>query len=385
MKNVLIALLFFCSTNLVFAQNDAVTSAFFYQKDGRLDKAKEEIDRASTNEKTKDKAKTWFFRGTIYQDIAISEKPEIMALSPDALREAYLAYKKTLELDKKDGEYTKSSEKNLEQLWGISFNDGVKKYQVKDFVGSLKSYDLANEMKPGDTTTLLYIVYAAEAAGNLDRVKSTYNDLFKLNRRTPDMYRTLSSYEQKAGKNEEALKILQEGRKYFPQDKSLAIDELSIISQTGDLAKAVGKIEDAIKLDPGNESLYISLGSIYDKESMDTKKTAEQRAGFKQKALQNYRKTLEIKPDNADANYNLGVYHFNEGVAVSKKVNDMTLNDYNKTGKKLELQAKDHYSKALPYFEKAYAATPTDKAFSQSLKRTYLALGRKADAEKIKE
>jgi tetratricopeptide (TPR) repeat protein len=212
-----------------------------------------------------------------------------------------------------------------------------------------------------------------------------YEDLFKLNRRTPDMYRTLSSYAQKENKSDEALRVIQEGRKYFPTDKTLAIDELALISQTGALDQSITKLEDAIKLDPNNASLYISLGSIYDKQSLDMKKPAADRAAAKQKALQYYAKTLELTPDNVDANFNIGVYHFNEGVTVSKKVNDMTLNDYNKFGKKLEGQAKEHYVKALPYFEKCYAKAPDDKAVRQSLKRCYLAMGRKADADKITE
>jgi tetratricopeptide (TPR) repeat protein len=385
MKLFLFASLLLFSSATVFAQNDAVTNAFFYQKDGKLDKAKEEIDKAVLNDKTKDKAKTWFFKGTIYQDIAIAEKPEMKALSSDPLREAFLSYRKTMTLDKKEGEYYKSSEKNIEQLWGIAFNEGVKKYQATDYAGSLNNYDLANEIKPGDTTTLLYIAYAAEAGKKFDRVQQAYRELFKQNRRTPDMYRTLSSYAIKANNSEEALKIIKEGRTYFPADKALAIDELALSSQPGGAGLTTTQIEDAIKLDPLNSDLYLVLASNFDKQSADPKNTPEQRIALKQKAIANYTKTLEIKPENVDANFNIGVFHFNEGVSVSKKLNDMSLNDYNKSGKKLEAQAKVHYTKALPYFEKCYAVSPDDKLVRQSLKRTYLGLGRKADADKIKE
>jgi len=383
-KTLLLAIGLICLNNaLLYAQKDALTSAFFYQKDGRLDKAKEEIDRATTDESTKVKAKTWYFRGTIYQDIAFTEKPEYKGLSADPIKEAYEAFKKTIALDTKSGEYTKSSNNYIEQIWGFSFNDGVKKYQAKDFTGALKSYEMSNTIKSGDTLTLLYIAYAAEASGNVERVKSIYQELFTLNRRTPDMYRSLSNYAQKEGKQSDALRITQEGRKFFPTDKALAIDELALISATGDLDKSISKIEEGIVLDPTNASLYLSLGSIYDKQSADSKKTPVERTAAKKKALEYYAKTLEYSPDNVDANYNIGVNHFNEGVTVSKKVNDMTLNDYNKFGKKLEAQAKDHYVKALPFFERSYAKAADDKSVRTSLKRCYLALGRKPDADKL--
>jgi tetratricopeptide (TPR) repeat protein len=385
MKKALLTGFVILQSLAVFAQNDAVTNAFFDQKNGDLAKAKSEIDRASLHEKTKDNAKTWFFKGSIYSDIAVTDKKEYQTLSPDPLREAYEAYKKTIALDKKGGEYAKSAEKNIEQLWGISFNDGVKKYQEKEYDKALRAYDLSNEIKSGDTLTLLYIAYAAEASQKYERIKTTYQELFKYNRRTPDMYRTLSSFEQKDNKMDAALSIIQEGRKYFPTDKALAIDELALLSQTGALDQSVTKIEDAIKLDPKNGSLYVTLASIYDKQSQDTKKTPEQRAGLRQKAMANYVKTLEIDSTNSDASFNIGVSHFNEGVTISKKVNEMSLNDYNKFGKKLEAQAKEHYAKALPYFKRCFKLVPTDKLVQQSLKSTYIALGRKAEAEAIKD
>ena len=79
----------------------------------------------------------------------------------------------------------------------------------------------------------------------------------------------------------------------------------------------------------------------------------------------------------------MGVYHFNQGAEISKKVNGMTLNDYQKTGKKMEIDAKGHYAKALPYFEKANSAQPNDADAKSSLKKTLMVLGRKAESEKL--
>ncbi len=367
------------------AQGVAVTNAFINHKDGKLDKAKEEIDKAITNDKTKAEAKTWYFRGLIYRDIANSPLPAYKALSSNALGEAYTSYKKAMELDTKKGEYYKSSKNDIDNLWGMAFNDGVLKYQNKQYAEAVASYDLAGQIKPGDTTTILYTAYAAEAAQNFDRVKQAYRELFAMGYKKPEMYRTLAGYERSAGKNDEAMKVIEEGRKAFPQDKTLAIDELAMISQQGKLADAQSKIEEAIKLDPKNASLYATLGSLQDQAAADAKRPAAERAELKQKSMANYQKTLELDPNNVDANFNLGVYYYNEGVAINKKVNNMTLNEYNKTGKKLEAQAKELYSKALPYFEKVYSLQPDDKAIRQSLKRVYVGLGRKADADKIKE
>lgn len=398
MKKALLSAALLLSSLGAYAQQDAITSAFFYQKDGKLDKAKEEIDRAVKNEKTSDKAKTWYFKATIYRDIAVSPIPAYKALSSNALSESFHAYQRCIALDKSK-EYTNSAQSDIKQLWGAAFNEGVESYkkavdkatpeaeQKGYYQKAIRSYDLADTIQPGDTATILYTAYAAEAIKDYARVKESYQKLFKLGRKTPDMYRTLASYAATENNLDEAIRITQEGEAAFPNDRDLAVDELSYLGRAGRLGESISKIEAAITKNAGNNkvlaSLYATLGSLQDKAGDDAKKPAAERTALKQKAVDNYGKTLENDPNNVDANFNLGVYYFNQGVSIANKVRDMTLNDYNKTGKKLEAQAKDLYAKSLPYFEKVNQLQPNDPQIRKSLKVIYTALGRKADADKF--
>lgn len=368
------------------AQNDAVTNAYFFQKDGKLDKAKEEIDKAVVNEKTSGKAKTWYFKATIYRDIAQSPIKAFQDLDPNAIESSYNAYQKVLELDKKDGEYYKNAQKEMPELWNMALNTGVQRYQEKDFASALRYYDVASKLKPNDTTSVLYAAYAAEALQDQGKAKTYYLKLLELGRKTPDMYRALSNIAVNVEKDTAAaLKYLAEGQKAFPQDKNLALEELRLMFMMGKGIQAKSKLEDAIKLDPNNAALHSTLGTLYDQEANDRKRPATERQASKDKAIAAYSKALELDPKNSDANFNMGVFYFNKGVEINKKVNDMNINEYNKSGKKLEADAKAQFQKALPYFEAAYAQTPEDKAVRSSLKKVYSNLGRKADAEKIKE
>jgi len=113
------------------------------------------------------------------------------------------------------------------------------------------------------------------------------------------------------------------------------------------------------------------------------KRPAKERDASKQQALTAYKKALKLDPNNLESSFNLGVYHYNKGAEVLKKVNDMDIPTYQAKGKKLETEAQNEFKAALPYFEACYQINKTDEGVKKSLKNTYERLGRNADSEKI--
>jgi tetratricopeptide (TPR) repeat protein len=75
----------------------------------------------------------------------------------------------------------------------------------------------------------------------------------------------------------------------------------------------------------------------------------------KANAIKNYKKALEMEPDNYDVNYNMGVMNFNEAVEIKKKVDAMDMNTYKTEGKIIEEKSTAKFKEALPFFEKAYS------------------------------
>jgi Flp pilus assembly protein TadD len=382
MKKQLLALgLLFAS--FAQAQNDAVTNAFFFNKDGELDKAKEEIDKAAVHEKTKEKAKTWYFRGLIYEGILGTKNPKFATLAPNAGKETYDSYTKAMALSKKGEEYFDESIKRLGNLWGTFLNDGVKKYQADDFAGSIVSYELAQTIKPEDTTAFVYGLYSAERLKDYEKTKAYTRQLFALGKNLPYMYISISRLAKELDKKDSALKHIQEGRLKYPNNRDLALEELDLFFALGRGGEAKTKLEEAVKMDSSNASLFAILGNLYDQESADKNLSAKDKEVSKQKALKAYRKALTIDPKNMESNFNLGVYYFNRGAEIIKKVNDLDINAYQKSGKKLEADAQAEFKLALPFFEACYAKDPKDESVKKSLKNTYERVGRKADADKI--
>lgn len=382
MKKFLIALSFGIS-GLAYAQPDAVTDAFLFNKDGELDKAKEAIDRAAVHEKTKEKPKTWYFRGMIYENLLTTQNPKFKGAFPDAAKNAYESYSKAMSYSKKGDEYFDQSASRLENLWGAFLNDGVKKYEAKDFQGSMASYELAQTIKPQDTTAYVYALYSALQADNLEKTEGYTRQLFKMGRKSTEMYISLSRQARKLEKKEKALEFIQEGRKEYPSDKSMALEELDLYFQLGRGNEAKAKLEDAVKMDSTNASLYSILGNMYDQEAANEKLPAKDRDAAREKALKSYTRAIKLDPENLESNFNMGVYYFNRGADMIKKINALDINTYQKKGKAMEAEAQNEFKKALPYFEACYKKNPSDEGVKKSLKNTYDRLGRSADAEKI--
>ncbi|WP_128543419.1 tetratricopeptide repeat protein [Larkinella soli] len=94
-----------------------------------------------------------------------------------------------------------------------------------------------------------------------------------------------------------------------------------------------------------------------------TKKLSEDRA----LAREYYGKVLQLDQNNYDANFNLGVSHFNEAVEMKKQVDGMDMKEYQVRGKEVEGRVCGKFKQALPYFEKAKTVRDADADLNENL------------------
>lgn len=370
-KTILTAVAAF-SLQLAFAQNGAVTNASLYLKNGTLDKAKTEIDKAVVHAKTANSAKAWYTKGEIYAGMV--NNPIYNSLSENPLNEAIAAYDKAISLDKPGGEFAKQAEEKkkslAEALYITALNEGVKAYQEEKFPEAVSAFTRAQQANPQDTTAYLYAAMSAEQGNNYATAKENYRKLIGINYMKPNVYNRLYYIAKEVDKNEtEAMKVLEEGLKANPNNKDLMLEELNMYISSGRGTEAISKLENAIKVDPNNVNLYLVLGQVYEQtKKMDL-------------AQQNYEKALKLEPANANANFNLGVVHFNKGYEINKKLRALSSANYAKSAPKMEPEMKKHFTNSLPYFEAALKANPNDTNTLDTLAKVYLALGRTKEAE----
>jgi tetratricopeptide (TPR) repeat protein len=178
----------------------------------------------------------------------------------------------------------------------------------------------------------------------------------------------------------QALKYLEEGRERFPEDQSLLYAEINQYLANNQLDKLLDKLKLAISKDPKNPSLYLTLGSTYDKLAIKAAEKGDKAgvAANQTEAMSYYNQALDIDPKYFDALFSLGVVYYNEAAEYSKVMVELS-NDYTSEGEKKykasEIAMNASFEKALPYFEKAFAVEPKDPNVLGALKEIHAKLG----------
>ena len=372
MKKLIVLLLTVFMLTGLSAQTNKRTSAFNYLKNGKLDKAKEYIDPCIDHEKTMNVAKTWYYRGDIYLQIALSTKPEYKELDPNAMNVAYESYKRCTELDTK-GEYEAIIAKNFEIIAAHFFNTGVAKYNEKAYQVAAESFETCYDVSLGygktDTTALANVALSYEMAGNYDKALETNKMLLGIGRIDTLVYNSIASiYLNNLDDEATAEAYIVEGREKFPEDYQLLISETNLYLARGENEKAVANLEKALETDPENKTIWFALGVNYEN------------IGNMEGAEESYAKCIELDPTYADAYYNMGAMYNNRAAEVIEKANELPLDavkEYNAEKEK----ATAFLEKAYPFLEKSDELNPDNLETLQTLKQIYTML---KDMDKLK-
>lgn len=347
------------------AQNSNVTSAYNYLRYGKLDKAQVAIDKAIEHPKTSGNAKTWYYYGNVYLQIALSEDEKFKSLDPDPLPKAYNAYVKARELDTKE-EY-KVDIDNFILVCGEQFyNKGVNLYNAQDYENSMKAFAQSAAINENagrlDSLATYNAALTAELSGNIEAAKEYYIKLIEIQYLQPGIYSSLADIEKAAGDTATAMEYILQGRKIFPDDFNLIIAETNIYLAKGDQEKAMELLQLAIAKDDTNPTLFFAVGTNYDQ------------MGDFEEAESSYKRAIALDPEYFDANYNLGALFVNKAIEILAQADALPLNEEKKYNT-LKEEANELLKNSLPYLEKADELQPDDPYTLRTLKDIYTRLG----------
>jgi len=397
MKNILLPFLLITVTvSATFAQNKEINTARNHHNnyrnydmaDGKttsLEKAQTAIDKAikicaekeaakDPKLKSKTVAKAWRYRTIIYSDLAgLKDNPLSEGAAEEVAKSAKNAIKYDATTDRDKIDFI------VDQMRVAAFNKGVNLYKEKNYEAAydkfLASTDLNNLIYEGkkeaiiDTASIAMTAYSAQNGGKEDAAIELYNQLIDLKYKDENVYTSLSSIYMAKGDADKASEVIAKGKENFPESNAFLINEINYLLKQEKSDEAMAKMEEAARLYPDNPSLFFALGSNYEnigKERKDEK--------MMEKAIEYYKKSLEIKPDYFDALYNLGAFYYNKAADKQKQAADLPLSQEAKF-KQLEKESSDFFKQALPYFEQAEKINDKDLNTLIALKEIHANLG----------
>tara|TARA_B100001057_G_scaffold488536_1_gene573091 strand:+ start:59275 stop:60477 length:1203 start_codon:yes stop_codon:yes gene_type:complete len=392
MRKFVLFFVFACFVFLVNAQKHNIVNSSIALKnanktDGEeivsnLIDAKNYIDEAFLNTSTSDEPKMWNYRAKVYLKIALLKDQKI---DNDAIFKAKQSLIRCLDRDKKGRvvvrKWTKEEDvvASLIQCGYKLFNMAIDEYNnennsealdLYDEIFEIFDYDSEDQLKRGNITkeTVLHnSFFAARKMKDNERSKVLLQNLIDLNFNDPSIYVHMSDILQEEGNDDDALKYLSLGRDYFENDPVLINSQINLYIKLNRTDELIDKLSDAIKLDDMNDLLFFNRATVYDQK------------GMLDEAIIDYKKSIELNPDNFNSNYNLGALFFNRGVELRNEANNSSSDKlYNKLKKESDV----FFDDALPFLETSLSLDPNDKNTLLSLKQLYYLKG---DYKKSKE
>ncbi len=396
------------------AQKNKVMSAYNYNRSFERDKdcselikGIEAIEEASKNPSTNTWAKTYFYGGELYFNALTKAKEDCKARIPNALEKSKDFYLNLIKYNMENNETAKNADLSTEggrkqlinavntgkptfedkdwhmdamgnKLPAISnayINKGVEAFQAGDPKKALENFEvslfISELLNKTDTLAIYNSALASENSQQYPKALKYYNTLTDLQYGGAKMYTYKAALYRKMGDTTSSVATVQNGRKAYPEDKGLIIEELDYYIQTGKSAEALKNLDLAISKDAENSLLYFARGTIHDKnESFD-------------KAAADYKKALELKPDYFDAAYNLGAMYFNKAANYNNEANNYKYTETTKI-KEATKNAETYFSKAKEPLLKAHEIDPTDKGTIDSLMKIYINEGDNENYKKMK-
>ena len=386
MKKVMILLAVLLTANVMMAQKKDRTDAFMYNKNQQYDKAMTSIEKCINHEqflgmKPNDQSQAWLYRAVIYQNILQSDDEALKAKAPDALEKVYESLMKCME----NKSFLEENKMDIYQRVGSVLtsysNKGVEAYNAGKYAEAAplfkKAYDIAKSLGSKEADEMLNLAATSALYAEDYSTALQYFEEVKLNgTETPDLYRHMAACYNGLGNSEQAMAMINAGLEKNPGDANLILEKVNAYLKEGKGAEAVEDLNKLKELDPNNATLYFVLGTIYGDEEKDIYDA--------DKAIENYTRAIEIKPDYYDAMYNLGVHYISMSNKLKAQAQEITGISKAELAQYDELmgQAKELLRTGLPYLKQAYDAQPSPEVKSV-LKTIYVQLEMNEEAKAL--
>ncbi|TAH03440.1 MAG: tetratricopeptide repeat protein [Sphingobacteriales bacterium] len=387
MKRTILSLLTIACITATYAQKSEITNAKnsygmyeiglqtkaeMAKQLANLEAAKAATDKAIVNEKTKENAELWAYRGLIFSAITATDTiNKANAETAFIGAQEAIAKAKTLDVKADTKAIIASAENNLSVMMQ---NKGLAAFNAKNYKEAYTAFKYIATVLPQDSTFNLYTAIAANSANMYDEAIVYYNKLLVINPSNASAYRELGRVYLTKLDTTTALKTFEMGSAKHPNDINLIFDALNIYLNRGQAAQKIGNIENAISKDTTNKTLRFVAGIAYSANKQLDKAEAA------------YLKAIALDANYQESYFNLGVLYINKGNDFITAANKLPNTKAGQTKyEALKKSFDSQLAKAEPYLEKALDLNPKDVNTMNTLKEIYVKLGKLDKATALKK
>ena len=372
-KSTVITLLFtgallFGSVSVSQAQKQNVKEAerIAKSKNAKFDDARGLIKSALENVETKDAAETWYVAGFVEESNftqenlkALDGQPQDRAMMNNALLDMFGYYQEAYTRDQQPNakgkirpRYTKNILKAYEENLLYFINAGGYFMEVQKYDKALEAFSDFKAIKAipdfagkpialVDSNSMMvdfFQVVAAYQANKKEEAIRFAESIKSVPYRQNDLYQILSQTYIETADTVGYVRTMEEGMQLFPDEPYFSVNLTNTYIQQGKIEDAIALLEKTIAKSPNNPQLYDVMGKLYE-------------ASDENKAIEYFKKALEIDPTFKESIYNLGRVYYNIGARI-------------KSGEKVDAasdaKALEYFKLALPLMEKAYQNDPEE-------------------------
>ena len=209
---------------------------------------------------------------------------------------------------------------------------------------------------------------------NIDEWSELGNNLFEPRESVKgDILKNVVLILSSRGENDKAIALMKEARLENPTDITLVRAEAEMVYKMGDIARYDELMQQVLAFDPTDPEPYYNIGVV------------AAASGNPVKAMEFYKKAIELKPDYSSAQVNLGALILRDEMKIVDEMNSLGMSKADsKKYDALETKREGLYREALPYLEAAYASRGDNPQLIRKLMEIYSQLSMDAKFSEMK-
>lgn len=408
MKKTILFIAVLMITAVTYSQKKELRTASKQIKNESFEQAKatlSSIEKIIPSADEKQKAEYYLYKGQAYLGAAGNREEDLIASAE--------AFRKVIETESSGKQkYTKQAEEEIQNLLVRLINTAIEDQNAERYSAASKKLYAGYTISKKDTTYLYFAAANAMNAREYDNAMKYYEQLLDLDytgiekefvavnketgeteafgsdeerklmmisgnyvrpqermsdSRRPIILKDLGAIYIDKGRIEDAKKIIADARKDNPRDIGLIKAEANIALQMDDMKTYNSLMQQVVDSDPENPELFYNLG------------VSSASIGEREKAINYYKRALELDPDYVNAKVNLAVIILDKENALIEEMNSLgTSAADNKKYDKLKDERNNLYKEAIPYLESALEKRPKDMNILRTLMNIYSILGEDA-------